>query len=220
MNLEAHYAQLPREGGLVSQCRMALAGTSLEGKRVLDVGCRRGKGVFKLSERVGANGHVIGVDWRPEFLEEAREGAARALERSGLTESNMDFRVAFPEDLHAAGIENGSCDVVYVNNGITLFANPVQAVQEFARALTSGGLLILETVVREEGEGGIEAAQAAGDSVGAARSYDETAAWLDAAGFDEPTVAESFPVGPNGRALGEEEASSPFTVMVLHARKR
>lgn len=230
MNLEAYYAQLPREGGFVSKCRMALTDTSLEGKRVLDVGCRRGKGVFKLSDRVGAAGHVTGVDWRPEFLEEAREGAARALERSGLTESNMDFRAAFPEDLRATGIEDGSYDVVYVNNGITLFADPARAVREFARALVPGGMLILETVVRNDGEedepaltaADIEAARAAGNSVEAARTITETLAWLEAAGFGEPTVAESFPVAPDGRQMPEGEATgSPlFMVKVLHTRKR
>ncbi len=74
--LEAYYAALPREGGLVAQCRMALEGVDLAGKRVLDVGCRRGKGVFKLSEQVGADGYVVGVDWRPDFVDTARKAAS------------------------------------------------------------------------------------------------------------------------------------------------
>ena len=230
MNLEAYYAQLPREGGFVSTCRMALTGASLEGKRVLDVGCRRGKGVFKLSDRVGSAGHVTGVDWRPDFLDEAREGAECALERSGRAESNMEFRVAFPEDLRAANIEEGTYDVVYVNNGIGLFADPTQAVRECARALKPDGLLILEAVVRESDEEtksdqvarATEAARAAGDSVGAACTYSETVGWIVDAGLGTPTVAESFPVGPDGRPInqGEAAASPEFTVTVFHARKR
>ena len=47
--------------------------SDLAGKTVLDIGCRRGKGVFKLSDRVGNAGHVIGVDWVAPYIAEAKE---------------------------------------------------------------------------------------------------------------------------------------------------
>ena len=53
--LRAYYEQLPNEYGFASQCKMTLLG-DLKGKRVLDIDCRRGKGVIKLSDYVGARG--------------------------------------------------------------------------------------------------------------------------------------------------------------------
>ena len=115
--------------------------------------------------------------------------------------------------------------VVYVNNGITLFADPAQAVREFARVLAPEGLLILEAVIRETGEGAentsiandIEAARAAGGSTGAAHTYDDTVAWFNAAGFEEPAAMESFPVTASGDQLQEGAASSSF-VCVFHSK--
>lgn len=149
---ERHYEKLSREGMLPSKCRMALTGVDLAGKRVLDVGCRRGKGVYKLSELVGPSGFVVGVDWDASYLEEARAGVSAALVRSGFAASNMEFRRAFPEDLATAGIGDGDFEMVYVNNGCMLFADPVRAVRECFRVLAPGGLLVLEAVVTGECE--------------------------------------------------------------------
>ena len=116
------------------------------------MGCRRGKGVYKLSELVGPGGLVVGTDWNSSYLEEARAGVSAALARSGLAASNMEFRRAFPEDLAAAGIGDGDFEMVYVNNGCMLFADPVRAVRECLRVLAPGGLLVLEAVVTGECE--------------------------------------------------------------------
>ena len=102
--LQRHYENLACEGGFEARCHMELPERSLVGARVVNVGCRRGKGTYKLSEQVGESGFVIGADWSEEFVEAARAGAPKALDRSGLSRCNMAFRVGFPEDLAAAGI--------------------------------------------------------------------------------------------------------------------
>ena len=61
--LRRHYDGLPREGGFPARCHMELPERSLVGARVVNVGCRRGKGTYKLSEQVGESGFVIGADW-------------------------------------------------------------------------------------------------------------------------------------------------------------
>ena len=201
--IERHYAALPREGGFASRCAMALGGVDWAGKHVLDVGCRRGKGAYKLSERVGADGLVVGVDWSPMFVEAAREGVAAALARSGLTASNLEFRQGYPEDLAAAGIADGSQDVVYLNNGFAHFADPAQALRECFRALAPGGLLVLEVVT------------------------------TTADGFPDPAVMASEPLlvaEESGAGLASSASSAPSQLgaatsaavpasAVLHARK-
>ncbi len=213
--IERHYAALPREGGFASRCAMALGGVDWAGKHVLDVGCRRGKGAYKLSERVGADGLVVGVDWSPMFVEAAREGVAAALARSGLTASNLEFRQGYPEDLAAAGIADGSQDVVYLNNGFAHFADPAQALRECFRALAPGGLLVLEVVTTT-----------ADELVAVTRQ-------LTAAGFPDPAVMASEPLlvaEESGAGLASSASSAPSQLgaatsaavpasAVLHARK-
>ena len=62
--MEAHYAALSREGGHSARCDMPLP-EGLLGKRVLDLGCRGGKGAFKIADAVG-----------PECFEDLRAAGA------------------------------------------------------------------------------------------------------------------------------------------------
>lgn len=198
MDRASYYQQLPAEGGLVSACHMALSNADLKGKRILDVGCRRGKGAYKLSEAAGPEGFVMGIDWRPAFVEQAQEGVKAALARSGLLVCNLAFRTAYPEDLRGADIEDGSFDVAYLNNGVTLLHDPVEALRECARVLTPDGMLILETVVTDTPQEAAlrEQARAAGSSVGAALTEEDMQEWLRAAGFSEAVAVERVEVDP------------------------
>ena len=126
--LKAHYAQLPESGGLDSRCEMFVPG-GLNDQMALDLACRRGKGVYKLSDHVGPAGRVIGVDWRESFIERAREGEERAAQRNGLVASNMEFVVAYPELIDQIGIEEGTLDYVYVNSALNLFYDPAHVIK-------------------------------------------------------------------------------------------
>ena len=58
--LKAHYAQLPESGGLDSRCEMFVPG-GLNDQMALDLACRRGKGVYKLSDHVGPAARARGA---------------------------------------------------------------------------------------------------------------------------------------------------------------
>ena len=145
-DLAAHYAQLPEAGGLDSRCEMFVPG-GLNDQTVLDLACRRGLGVYKLSDHVGPAGHVIGVDWREPFIERAREGEAHAVEKNKLTKSNMEFVVTYPEMIDQIGIEEGSLDYVYVNSALNLFYDPAHVIKLIGRLLVPGGKLVCQTVL-------------------------------------------------------------------------
>ncbi len=51
----------------------------LEGLRVLDLGCGAGRDVYALAQRVGAQGHVVGVDMTAAQLATARATQASHL---------------------------------------------------------------------------------------------------------------------------------------------
>ena len=223
--LRRHYDELSCEGGIEARCHMELPERSLVGARIVNVGCRRGKGSYKLSELVGAGGFVVGVDWNEAFVEAARAGVPKALERSSLSRCNMAFRLGYPEDLAAAGIEEGWADFVYLNSSLSLFASPARALRECYRVLAPGGLLLAEVPVagssREAdpmgtGEralaGGhsfadahascagrasvVAAARVLPNAVQAAPTFDELVSWFAKAGFTEPVIRSECPLSP------------------------
>ena len=49
--LQQYYAELACDGGFEARCHMELPERSLVGARIVNVGCRRGKGTYKLSEQ-------------------------------------------------------------------------------------------------------------------------------------------------------------------------
>lgn len=194
--LKDYYGGKQFEYGFTSVCKMLLPASLLRGKNVLDVACRRGRGVYKLSAMVGDGGGVIGIDWNASFIDEAKDGMERAWRKNNLVRNNMEFRVAYPEDLIAAGIGSSTMDAVYVNNVMTLLYSQAEAIKEFARVLKPGGLLIMETVFadRARDDEVVARARAAGNSIQAARTCEENLAWLAAAGFGEPTMEEDYEV--------------------------
>ncbi len=194
--LKDYYGGKQFEYGFTSLCKMILPASLLRGKNVLDVACRRGRGVYKLSAMVGDGGSVIGVDWNVSYIDEAKSGMDHAWHKNNLTHNNMEFRVAYPEDLIAAGIGSSTMDAVYVNNVMTLLYNQAEALKEFARVLKPGGLLIMETVFADQARDDevVLRARAAGNSIQAARTHEENLAWLAAAGFGEPTMEADYEV--------------------------
>ena len=194
--LAEFYAGRQFEYGFASVCKMTLPVDQLKGKKVLDLCCRRGKGAYKLSSIVGNEGSVLGVDWSEAYIAEAQDGMERAWRKSNLKRNNMEFRVAYPENLIAAGIGSSFMDVAYVNNVNTLFAKPELAIRELGRVLKPGGLLILETVYADvpRDEQVVEAARQMGNSIQAARTLAENLEWLKAAGFGEAEIIEEYEV--------------------------
>ncbi|MDO4182041.1 MAG: methyltransferase domain-containing protein [Coriobacteriia bacterium] len=203
--MQQYYNGREFEYGFASMSRMTLDAHQLAGKRVLDVCCRRGKGVYKLSAKVGETGTAIGADPSPTYIEDAKAGMQRAWQDNHLKKNNMEFMVAYPEDLSVAGVGDASVDVVYINNVTTLLWDQGKAFAEFARVLKPGGLLICETVVSDvkRDEAVVAQAKEMGNSVQAARTEEELFALLAAAGFGTPEVVDRLDVRANqGYASG------------------
>ncbi len=194
--LAAYYNEKELEYAFTSDCKMHLPASELKGKKVLDIGCRRGRGIYKISSMVGNDGFAMGTDWVESYIEEAKQGADRAWHDSGLKGNNMEFRVAYPEDLMAASIGSGTFDAVYVNNAITLFYNQKQALREMARVLKPGGLLIMETVFSSDAHDAtfLDAARDLGNSIQAALTEGQNGEMLASVGFSKPRIVDEYDV--------------------------
>lgn len=200
--LRRHYEGLPRDGGFAARCAMEVPREALFGARIVDVGCRRGRGCYKLSEFAGPCGRVTGIDWNASFVDEARAGVAGALERSGFSRSNVAFAVGYPEELTRA-VAPESVDYVYLNSSLSLFADPPRALRECCAVLTPGGKLLAECVVADTDAGPAERALVAhdarrlGNAVQAAPTRADLLAWLVDAGFEAPVVRDGREVRPD-----------------------
>jgi ubiquinone/menaquinone biosynthesis C-methylase UbiE len=109
---------------------------SLEGARVLDVGCGTGRLARWIADRIGPSGTVVGIDPLPE-----RVAIARAHGRG------IRFEVGRAEDLSAFAA--GSFDAVCMTSVLHWVTDKPRALDEARRVLEPGGRLGVTTMSSE-----------------------------------------------------------------------
>jgi SAM-dependent methyltransferase len=123
----AYQSRLDAMMAVFGQAAIAAA-APLEGDRVLDVGCGAGASSLDLAGRVGAGGHVLGVD-----ISEPLIGRARALTPQDVP---AVFKVA---DASSIALPKGAFDILYSRFGVMFFDDPTAAFAHMRHALKPGG---------------------------------------------------------------------------------
>ena len=137
----SYYAALSPAAGLPGPVALMSIPADIEGKRVLDVCCRKGKGAFASADAVGPSGYVIGVDPDTDNVAAACPAAPKNHWAASSWEHHLRFSLAIPENLSQACVEDASFDLVYINSVLNLAWSLPVSLAEFARVLAPGGRL-------------------------------------------------------------------------------
>jgi len=109
----------------------------LKGCRILDLGSGSGRDVYALSQLVGPEGEVVGVDMTDEQLAIAKEYQAWHADAFGF--SNVRFLKGYIEKLDELNLEPASFDVIVSNCVINLSPDKDAVLASIYKLLKPGG---------------------------------------------------------------------------------
>ena len=110
----------------------------LENTKILDLGCGSGRDVYLLSQFVGENGKVIGVDMTDNQLGIAQNKLEYHMDKFGYSNSNVEFKKGNIEELDTLGIEN-DLDIVVSNCVVNLCKDKERVLKNVFDLLKTGG---------------------------------------------------------------------------------
>lgn len=110
---------------------------SLQGCRVLDLGCGSGRDVYALAQLVGPSGQVVGIDMTPEQIDVARRHQAHHADVFGF--DNVRFIQGYIEQLEELGLPEASFDVIVSNCVVNLSPDKEAVLRGIHKLLKPGG---------------------------------------------------------------------------------
>jgi len=126
-------------------CGLAIP-AELEGLRVLDLGSGSGRDCYILSQLVGQNGEVIGVDMTDEQLDVANRHIDYHTEKFGYKHSNVKFLKGNMEKLEELNLEPNSFDLIISNCVINLATDKEKVLRDVHQLLKPGGEMYFSDV--------------------------------------------------------------------------
>ena len=226
--LKNYYETHVCEFAFSRKCKMTFKAV-LSGLKVLDLNCRRGKGIVKLASYAGDKGHVVGIDPSTSLIEDAKAYVEKSRFEAKFGKCKVSLMQAYPEDLKSCGMTDASFDVVFANSSINVAYSPMRVLYEIYRVLKPGGLLVLDSVVSEgeQDKTTIQGAREIGNVIQAAISRTTLEILLNEIGFETPEYFEEYEIDPDAGFTDEcKVAVVPtnkkirFTKTTIQTRKR
>lgn len=184
----------------------------LEGLTVLDLGCGAGRDVYLLSQLVGPQGRVIGVDMTTGQLDVARRHTRHHAEAFGYEASNVEFHLGYIERLAELGIEPGSVDVIISNCVINLSPDKPAVLRGAHELLRPGGELYFADVYadRRVPEALTADKELYGECLSGALYWNDFLTLARDAGFRDPRLVTDRPIAIESASVRERVGSIRF----------
>jgi SAM-dependent methyltransferase len=184
---------------------------ALEGCTVVDLGCGSGVDVFVCSYLVGPTGKVIGIDMTDPQLDKARKHVDYHMQKFGYTESNVEFRKGFIEDLFM--IPSDSVDVVISNCVINLSPNKAKVFQEVHRILKTGGEFYFSDVYTDRRVPDFLQGDKVlwGECLSGALYFEDFRREIKKVGFEDLRVVSSGPITVNNPEIQKKVGAINFS---------
>lgn len=184
-----HPEVLSRYYGCGLVCPPALAGC-----RVLDLGCGSGRDAYVLSQLVGREGEVIGIDMTDEQLAVAH--AHRDYHAQAFGYANVRFLQGYIERLDEFDLEAGSFDVIVSNCVVNLSPDKDAVLRGVHRLLKPGGEFYFSDVYADRR---VPAAVRHdpvlyGECLGGALYWNDFQRLARASGFADPRLVDDRPL--------------------------
>ncbi|MEL7048866.1 MAG: methyltransferase domain-containing protein [Pseudomonadota bacterium] len=185
---------------------------AIEGARVLDLGCGAGRDVYALSQLVGPNGHVVGVDMTPEQIGVARSHVDWHMDRFGYAKPNVSFVDGYIEKLDQLGLDPESFDVIVSNCVINLSPDKSAVLKGAQSLLKPGGEIYFADVYadRRLPDAVRNDPILLGECLGGALYWNDFLKLSKDIGFGDPRLVTARPLTVDDTALAEKTEQSKF----------
>ena len=185
---------------------------SLKGARVLDLGSGSGRDVYLISQLVGPDGEVVGVDMTDEQLATANAHIDGHMRTFGYKRPNVKFLKGYIEKLSELGLAPASFDVIVSNCVINLSVDKLAVLRGAFDLLKPGGELYFADVYSDRRLSDVVRA----DSLLYAECLSGALYWNDflpmakQAGFLDPRLVTSRPITVENEAMRAKLGQAKF----------
>ncbi|HYH71449.1 MAG TPA: methyltransferase domain-containing protein [Methyloceanibacter sp.] len=185
---------------------------ALTGKRVLDLGSGSGRDAYLISQLVGPDGEVVGIDMTDEQLATARSHVDWHMQRFGYGNPNVEFRQGYIEKLGELGLEPQSFDVVVSNCVINLSIDKPAVLRGAYDLLKPGGELYFADVYCDRRLPDHVRADPLlyGECLGGALYWNDFIPMAKQAGFLDPRLVTSRPIAVEDDAMRQKLGQAEF----------
>ena len=175
----------------------------LEGCQVLDLGCGTGRDAYLLSQLVGEQGQVVGVDMTREQLAIAQAHADHHAELFGY--ANVSFLEGTIEQLQDLPLDPGQFDVIVSNCVLNLATDKGAVLRGVKRLLKPGGEFYFADVYADRRlPAGLRSDPVLyGECLGGALYWKDCMRLARQAGFADPRLVDDRPITVSDPRIGD-----------------